>query len=1502
MKKKWFGLLLVCMAVLSLLPIGSVPAFASSDEPQNLVGENYFENQTYSGYREDSLFKVTEDTSYTTFYNCTFIDVTSDSAGSCFYFDSSEELGANISFENCRFINCHSKGNGGAFYFYEASNCTIYFLNCVAINCSAENGGFLCVDGDMENGRIFARNFYVSDCKAETDGGFLYANDNNVKFDGDGSTVIFGCYAGDEGGAVYSGNYDGIKLENLLFADNRSKNDGGAIYDNSDGSVLKNCRFYRNIAGDDGGAVYIDDGDGKVENCAFFDNGCTDEGKELYSEASGTHITDCRFTDTHDVSSRIESGIVSGCVHKRPFDHVLDPAFAGTEDDPYPIRSVDDWDILCYVNENISLQGKCFRLETDLTVCTSLGRYGTAEADRHPFEGFLDGNDKKIGICTGEGGDHRGLIGYAGKNAVIRNLTVRGSVTGSASVGGIVGYAENCRLLGCIGYAEVSGNDGVGGIVGCAAGGVELVNCVNFGAVSSAQSGVGGIVGKATGGTVLKNCVFCGKITHGASGFDAILGASSDGVTAENCYYLFGCCDVSAYGIGLSENAMTGKAADRVGDKDLIMPDVLNAFGDENRIYHDGIAKFIIRDGKLARGKLIYFTADDLPQTWGEPGVPTVCILAENATADERVKVLGEVTLILKDGCTLTASRGITLEAGNTLIVHGCSDDPDVMGKLIAAADTESGDAGIGGTAGRDGQIFSGESGLESCTGEAGADCGTLILYGGYVSASGEVGFGGGRGGNGSNGPYIYDSGANGGNGGNGGTLSVIGGRLTAKGTLWAIGGGEGGIGGKRGNDEGMTGSTTHDGYPGSRGAATVSDLGGVNTVKVGNDRENCEFADSYRSEKYCEYFYCDHTWESFSGMTHQCSSCGMTGSHADEDGDRICDLCKVNIRVTVRYHMENEAACILEFVCSAGDVLWDRIRERVLDLQKDIAGQLYADGSLMKEGDRIPAGTEYLDLYAVFGYPGAAPTCTGAGHKAYYYSSLSCTYCADVACKQTVGDGEALKAWLSLTGAGYIAPLGHTDADFDGICDVCEDLFCGHENVEVYYGWDIIHHAYCDAVLHCPDCGITHTERSAKVDLIEEIAGKDCLTKGTKTYRATFPTVESTETTEYTVLGDHIDGDRNGWCDICGVFAVKAYETVTESTSVLTEGSWIVNKSVQFDTALTVSGTVTLYLADDTVLTAACGILLTDGNSLTVCAQSDGDRMGVIRAGGSLKGAAGIGGDFFDSDAGALTVNGGYIKATGGYGAKGIGGGFGGKDGTFTKNGGNVEVINGEGYVSSHEHTYSENWSCDSYYHWHDSTCEHTGLTSGFGAHTFGEGVVDGNVTIYTCTECGYRKFVYNPGEDTEGEIVTGTTYTGISLTLGSDISINFYMELSEEARQNGTMTFDIGGRVVTGVTAKYNETEKKYYFQTPLTALEMNETVIATFNYNGVDYVQEYSVADYIDVIVGNPDKYGNEAVALAKKIANYGHYAQTYLASIHKNVTIVNRVMTPIRVTTE
>ena len=43
----------------------------------------------------------------------------------------------------------------------------------------------------------------------------------------------------------------------------------------------------------------------------------------------------------------------------------------------------------------------------------------------------------------------------------------------------------------------------------------------------------------------------------------------------------------------------------------------------------------------------------------------------------------------------------------------------------------------------------------------------------------------------------------------------------------------------------------------------------------------------------------------------------------------------------------------------------------------------------------------------------------------------------------------------------------------------------------------------------------------------------------------------------------------------------------------------------------------------------------------------------------------------------------------------------------------------------STHKHTYSEEWSYDDTYHWHDATCEHD-VKSNKGQHTFEDWIID--------------------------------------------------------------------------------------------------------------------------------------------------------------------------------
>lgn len=52
---------------------------------------------------------------------------------------------------------------------------------------------------------------------------------------------------------------------------------------------------------------------------------------------------------------------------------------------------------------------------------------------------------------------------------------------------------------------------------------------------------------------------------------------------------------------------------------------------------------------------------------------------------------------------------------------------------------------------------------------------------------------------------------------------------------------------------------------------------------------------------------------------------------------------------------------------------------------------------------------------------------------------------------------------------------------------------------------------------------------------------------------------------------------------------------------------------------------------------------------------------------------------------------------------------------------------------ISEHQHSYSEQWTTDSDYHWHEATCEHEDEINDLGAHSYGN---DGK-----CTVCGHEK-----------------------------------------------------------------------------------------------------------------------------------------------------------------
>lgn len=217
-------------------------------------------------------------------------------------------------------------------------------------------------------------------------------------------------------------------------------------------------------------------------------------------------------------------------------------------------------------------------------------------------------------------------------------------------------------------------------------------------------------------------------------------------------------------------------------------------------------------------------------------------VARDNVTINQRVTVIGDVHLILTDGCILTVNGGIQLKAGNSLTIYGQSDGADTMGKLTASITSENTaiyNAAIGGNTGETGGTLTVCGGAVEATvsvsndlksssqtpqggniyGAAiggggtktgnGGNGGTATVYGGAVEATVTVidvsqsdpdtsqGNNNGSFAGDSYGAAIGGGGSETGNGGNGGTITIFGGTVRAESSCGAgIGGGSGDIGG----------------------------------------------------------------------------------------------------------------------------------------------------------------------------------------------------------------------------------------------------------------------------------------------------------------------------------------------------------------------------------------------------------------------------------------------------------------------------------------------------------------------------------------------------------------------------------------------------------------------------------------------------------------------------------------------------------------------------------
>ncbi len=166
-------------------------------------------------------------------------------------------------------------------------------------------------------------------------------------------------------------------------------------------------------------------------------------------------------------------------------------------------------------------------------------------------------------------------------------------------------------------------------------------------------------------------------------------------------------------------------------------------------------------------------------------------VVEGTVTISSRVTVTGNVNLLLKDSCNLTVNGGISVPSGNSLTIYAQSNTGDSIGTLTADASYETTSYNYNDCAGIGGDKIGTNTGAS----------GTITINGGRITAKGVIngaGIGGGYSGDGSNitinGGIVTATGGGAGIGGGfagkGSNITINGGIVTAEGHC-GIGGGD---------------------------------------------------------------------------------------------------------------------------------------------------------------------------------------------------------------------------------------------------------------------------------------------------------------------------------------------------------------------------------------------------------------------------------------------------------------------------------------------------------------------------------------------------------------------------------------------------------------------------------------------------------------------------------------------------------------------------------------
>lgn len=209
-----------------------------------------------------------------------------------------------------------------------------------------------------------------------------------------------------------------------------------------------------------------------------------------------------------------------------------------------------------------------YQLTADITVTAP---YGNDITGFTGFTGTFDGNGHTVTLDITASTANVGLFSKLAGGAVVRNVKVDGTVSGTEGVAGIAAQANGATISGCINCAEISATERhVGGIVGKLRGGT-VENCYNTGAISSSRTrpiNMGGIAGYVDGGASVENCYNTGSITGSGDNTAAVVGWNA--ATVKNCYYLESTYKVGSCGNGDYTDPTVSKTDAEMRSGDII--------------------------------------------------------------------------------------------------------------------------------------------------------------------------------------------------------------------------------------------------------------------------------------------------------------------------------------------------------------------------------------------------------------------------------------------------------------------------------------------------------------------------------------------------------------------------------------------------------------------------------------------------------------------------------------------------------------------------------------------------------------------------------------------------------------------------------------------------------------------------------------------------------------------------------------------------------------------